>query len=83
MIFQERFGSGMSLLQRIAALHMLYHKYRSQIMWFGQLVAHSPEIMYTLPIEKIKYSQEMVMFEPMCTVLDSCLITIGSSSTSS
>lgn len=49
-----------SLLQRIAALHVLYHKNRSQILWFGQLVGHSPEIMVILSENMIRDEHEMV-----------------------
>ena len=34
-----------SLISRIAALHVVHWENRSQILWFGQLVSHSPSIM--------------------------------------
>ena len=63
MIVGEVFGpidGEFGLLQRIAALHVLYHKYRSQILWFGQLVAHCPQIMVKLTEEMIRNQNEMV-----------------------
>lgn len=83
MVTGGMFGSDMSLLQCIAALHVLYHKYRSQIMWFGQLVGHSPEIMIRLPIDQIHYHQEMVIFIIFMGLHLLCLLAIDSTSTSS
>ena len=49
-----------TLLHRVAALHVVYQINKSQILWFGQLVAHSPGIMVHLRNEN-KYcdSNEM------------------------
>ena len=41
-----------TLLDRVAALHVVYQINKSQILWFGQLVAHSPGIMFHLRNEK-------------------------------
>ena len=47
----------------IAALHLAYWMNKSQILWFNQLVSHSPSIMYSLqgvlPLDDIP---EMVRF---------------------
>ena len=37
-----------SLISRIAALHIVHWTTKSQILWFGQLVSHSPSIMESL-----------------------------------
>ena len=37
-----------SLISRIAALHIVHWATKSQILWFGQLVSHSPSIMESL-----------------------------------
>ena len=62
MVNEENFNPDMSLLQCIAALHVLFHKYRSQILWFGQLVGHSPEVMISLYTDSIRCKQEMVNY---------------------
>lgn len=49
-----------SLSFRIATLHVVYHKYVSEILWFGQLVAFSPGIMDQLKEEVISDKSEMV-----------------------
>ena len=49
-----------TLLQLIGALHVVYHENRSQILWFGQLVAHSPEILVYLTEDMVLCSDEMV-----------------------
>ena len=38
----------MTLLQRIAALHVVHQLHKSQVLWFGQLVMHFPGIMLHL-----------------------------------
>lgn len=63
MIIGGEFGhkdQEMNLLQCIAALHVLYHKNRAQILWFGQLVGHSPGIMVHLTEDEIHSQHEMV-----------------------
>lgn len=65
MVIGEEFGcvnEEMDLLQRIAALHVLYHKNRAQILWFGQLVGHSPGIMVHMTEDMIHSQHEMVFF---------------------
>ena len=42
-VFQHK-----SLTSMIAALHLAYGLNKSQILWFNQLVSHSPSIMYSL-----------------------------------
>ena len=37
-----------TLMQRIAALHVVYQLNKPQVLWFGQLVTHSPGIMVHL-----------------------------------
>ncbi len=49
-----------TLIHRIAALHIVYEMNRSQVLWFGQLVAHSPEVMTRLTKENICDKEEMV-----------------------
>ena len=49
-----------TLLHRIAALHVVYEHNKSQIMWFGQLVALSPEVMIYLYEDNISHGDEMV-----------------------
>ena len=49
-----------TLLHRVAALHVVYQINKTQILWFGQLVAHSPGIMVHLRNEN-KYCDENEM----------------------
>ena len=49
-----------TLIQRIAALHIVYENNRQQVLWFGELVAHSPEVMIRLTKENISDKEEMV-----------------------
>ena len=49
-----------TLIHRIAALHIVYEMNQSQVLWFGQLVAHSPEVMIHLTPEAIFNKEEMV-----------------------
>ena len=53
----------------IAALHLAYGMNKSQILWFNQLVSHSPSIMYSLqgmlPLEDVP---EMVYIIVLCTL---------------
>lgn len=49
-----------TLIHRIAALHIVYEMNRSQVLWFGQLVAHSPEVMVGLNREAICDKEDMV-----------------------
>ena len=37
-----------SLISRVAALHIVHWTTKSQILWFSQLVSHSPSIMESL-----------------------------------
>lgn len=60
---KEVFGTidgEMSLIERIAALHTLYHKYRTEILWFGQLVGHCPGVIANLTKDSIHNRHEMV-----------------------
>lgn len=50
-----------TLIHRIAALHIVYEKNKSQVLWFGQLVAYSPEIMIHLNRDKVYDKEEMVL----------------------
>lgn len=50
-----------TLIHRIAALHIVYEMNRSQVLWFGQLVAYSPEIMIHLNRNNICDKKEMVL----------------------
>ena len=45
---------------RIAALHVVLEMNRSQVLWFGQLVAHTPGIMVRLTPDNICDQNEMV-----------------------
>lgn len=49
-----------SLLTRVAALHVVYHMSRSQVLWFGQLVALQPEALVHLKKESVCDKSEMV-----------------------
>jgi hypothetical protein len=53
----------LNLLECIAALHVLYHKYRSEILWFGQLMRHSSGILVHLTPGSIRNEDEMVIRE--------------------
>ena len=50
----------MTLAERIVALHVVYHMNESQVLWFGQLVFHTPGILFHLTDEMIANSSEMV-----------------------
>ena len=50
-----------TLIYRIAALHVVYEMNRSQVLWFGELVTLSPEIMISLATESIRNKEEMVI----------------------
>lgn len=52
-----------SLTYRIAVLHVVFHKYESEILWFGQLVAFSPGIMDRLKAEVVCDKSEMVSMQ--------------------
>ena len=57
-VFQHK-----SLTSMIAALHLAYGMNKSQILWFNQLVSHSPSIMYSLRgMVPSKEFPEMVYF---------------------
>lgn len=58
-----------TLLYRMAALHVVYKMNKSQMLWFGQLVAHSPGIMVHLKKETICDRNEMVL--SICKVSNS------------
>ena len=62
--------TNMSLVQRISALHVVHHRSQSQILWFGQLVAHSPGIMVLLKRDDIRDQEEMVCVIP-------CMLAAG------
>ncbi len=53
--------SNLTLLHRIAALHIAYEKNKSQVLWFGQLVALSPEVMIYLHEDDVSHGDEMVL----------------------
>ncbi len=53
--------SNLTLLHRIAALHIAYEKNKSQVLWFGQLVALSPEVMIYLHKDSVSDGDEMVL----------------------
>ena len=60
-----------TLVQRIAALHVVFHKYKSQIMWFGQLSAHCPWILLDSENEEVSWDYsptEMVCIVPLLMV---------------
>ncbi len=66
LVHGDEYGSEdghFSLTYRIATLHVVYHKYRSEVLWFGQLVAFSPGIMVHLADENISHRSEMVMLQ--------------------
>ena len=60
MVSKKVFGENMSLIQRIAALHVLFHKYRSEILWFGQLVGRFPALIVTITEDIVRNQHEMV-----------------------
>lgn len=49
-----------TLIHRIAALHVVYDRNRPQVLWFGQLVTLSPEVMIYLHSDNISRGDEMV-----------------------
>lgn len=49
-----------TVIHRITALHIVYEMNKSQVLWFGQLVAQSPEVMISLTPENICDKEEMV-----------------------
>ena len=49
-----------SLTSRVAALHVVYHFARPQVLWFGQLVSHLPGTMTTLEDKVPHDDSEMV-----------------------
>ena len=66
LVHGDAYGSvdgHISLTYRIAALHVVYHKNVSEILWFGQLVAFSPGIMDQLKEEAICDTDKMVYFQ--------------------
>ena len=69
-----------TLIHRIAALHIVYEKNRSQVLWFGQLVAYSPEVMIHLTKENICDKEEMVCHK---NIRSFCLFVVNLSDSSS
>ena len=52
-----------SLTSMIAALHLAYGMNKSQLLWFNQLVSHSPSIMLSLEgVLPSEDAQEMVCY---------------------
>lgn len=51
-----------SLIKWIAALHVVYEKNKSHVLWFGQLVALSPEVMIYLHKDSVCHGDEMVRY---------------------
>ena len=52
-----------SLTSMIAALHLAYGMNKSQLLWFNQLVSHSPSIMLRLQgVLPSEDTQEMVCY---------------------
>lgn len=49
-----------TVIHRITALHIVYEMNKCQVLWFGQLVAQSPEVMISLTPENICDKEEMV-----------------------
>ena len=47
-IVQSSLFQHQSLVSMIAALHLAYGTSKSQILWFSELVSHSPGIMHSL-----------------------------------
>ena len=66
-----------SLVSRIAALHVVYHFSRPQVLWFGQLVSNLPGIMSTLDDKVAHDDSEMV-----CLILSSSCAEEDSQSSS-
>lgn len=55
-------GGHITLIQRIATLHVVYQMNKSRVLWFGQLVSHSPGIIVYLKNEnKFCDTKEMVI----------------------
>ena len=59
--FCSRDGN-ITLLLRVAAVHVVYNMNRSQVLWFGQLVTHNPGIMVHLRSNLIPDKEEMVRY---------------------
>lgn len=51
-----------TLVHRIAALHVVYQMNNSQIMWFGQLVSLFPGLMVHLKMANVSDKDEMVHY---------------------
>lgn len=51
-----------ALVNRAAAIHVVYMLNKSQIMWFGQLVSQIPSIMISLRDKQSPDTSEMVYF---------------------
>ena len=63
LVLCEEFSAidrGQNLLQLIASLHVIYHIFESDIMWFGQLVSGMPQILQKLESVQYTDSEEMV-----------------------
>ena len=41
-------AGSVSLLSKVAAVHVVYHQYQQEIMWFGQLTTYIPGILVKL-----------------------------------
>lgn len=57
--------SSATLIHRIAALHIVYERNKSEVLWFGQVVAHTPEVMVNLTPENVCDKEKMVI--PICS----------------
>ena len=58
-----------ALINRVAALHVVYILSKSQIMWFGQLVSQIPSIMISLRDKQSPDTSEMVQCLLFCCLL--------------
>ena len=64
LVHGEQFCSvdgNFTLLQRIAALHVVFLRNESKILWFGLLVSLHPKIMGSLEADSVRNKSEMVL----------------------
>ena len=69
MVHDDDFGSISghdALVNRVAALHVVYMLNKSQVMWFGQLVSEIPSIMIALKDKQSSDTSEMVHYCYYC-----------------
>ena len=55
-----------TLIGRVASLHLVYQQNQVQVMWFGLLTAHSPRSMLNIRIEEVREKSEMVCCISVC-----------------